>query len=282
MAVSVNKKARKASKSSGERHANAPSAGRTPSADRLRRIRERLGSPDQPFTQKMLADKLGLEQPTVGRWETATKKNPYEPNPQMLLKFADFLAGYGESYDSDCQWLLSEARVVTPKILAVHDRARDRRIKQGVVALPIMDPLSEPMMVKAPGAVVELPAGLIRDPASVLCIATSSESGMPFVGPGLGQGDDPATDTFSLSQKLRADHPEIFTRAVWFPQRTGLVVVDKSITDLERLRHEELPVAIRYSQLRFATFLGCPSPSRVSKAESKFFMDVQTSQRGSA
>lgn len=205
---------------------------RTAAAVRLTKIRVKLG---ENYTQAKLAEKLGVAPSAVARWEAATGKNPYEPNPQMLLRFADLLARY-DGHEEDCLWLLDQAKV-TPKILAVHDRLRGR--SEEVVVLPVMDHAGEPLA--ASGALVELPASIVRDPASALCLMTCRNTGHPFMGP-------PSSDR----------DREVIYMCQDEPAEPGLLIIDKSKTDLDILRREGLPVAVHYPRLASAAFVSLP------------------------
>lgn len=167
----------------------------------------------------------------------------------MLLKFAALLARDGDRHEDDCLWLLKQAGV-TEEILGVHDRVHIRTrplvSKPGdVIALPLMDPGT----LTETGESVELPASLIRDPASAICVVTSADSGLPFTGPrrpSEGTNFPPVEVSRSGAVPGASGAPP------------GLVVIDRSKTNLETLQNEHLPVAVHYSHLAKAAFFPTP------------------------
>ncbi len=196
---------------------------------------------------------MGFDQAQIARWETKPRsasgeksgRSTYQPSSEVLLRYADLLAEYGEKYESDCLWLLRQAKV-TDKVLAIHDRVRSQSrpllSKPGdVVQVPLVD--SETLAET--GDSVELPASLMPDdPAAVICLATSPDMGVPFTSPSCeGEIQVLAGETFPYGGHRLGQ---------------GLVAIDQSKTDLAKLRYQTLPVAVHYKNLQAANFSHSP------------------------
>jgi len=194
-------------------------AGNSKSKEALGGILRNFRKDRLNLTQGALARKLGVRLSTLAMWESGGNKLPMG----MLVKLADVAANCGPDYDKDCIFFLEEAGVFTPGIKRVLDNEGSPRTVPypsgpgNTVPLPLLDPASGPFISSPIGQSVELPASLIREPGSAICVMNDATMGAPF---------DPG----------------------------GLVVIDQSTTDLDVLLDEELPVAIHYSRgttLRF-------------------------------
>jgi DNA-binding XRE family transcriptional regulator len=204
---------------------------RTPRAKRLTDIRNKLA-----LTQEVLAGKIDVKPGTVAAWESATKGTDYYPSTDILARFAALIAKRGKRFEEDCIWLLKEAGTFTADILRVLDNQRNRRVparppKPGeIVSLPFMDAASG----YAPGAsfvqTIELPASLLREAGSLVCV--------------------------------HIEGTELMNSAPFTPG--GLLVIDESETDLELLLEypPSTPVAVHYARLPNQLPISGPSSRR--------------------
>ena len=192
---------------------------RTSRALHLTDIRKKL-----LLTQEALAGKIDVKPGTIAAWESAAKATDYWPSTEILARLAAFIAKRGKRFDGDCIWLLKEAGTLSADILRVLDNQRNRRTKPRpsepgeIVSLPLMDAASGYSPAASFVQTVELPASLLRERGSLVCV--------------------------------HIEQAELIKSFPFAPG--GLLVLDQSETDLELLlrRPSSIPVAVHYSRLR--------------------------------
>jgi transcriptional regulator with XRE-family HTH domain len=219
----------------------------------LAELRESLGTKERPYTQRRLADALGVEQSAVARWEKWESGSEYGPSKDVLLKFGYLLAGWpGNKYDNEAIKLLEMAGALkkggaeasTDAIRGLLDRERSKktgpqRAEPGeVIKVPLVEVSAEGVFVEAE-ATRDIPDWLLQghDPASIIC-ARPSWGLFPFNG--ILVIDQWAKDYWELVEQGAL----VAVRFTRYPQRLGvderevkqqtLVASTERVTQLEK------------------------------------------------